>query len=231
MIDEANQQVAIDYILGELAPGEATAFERELTSNEELREFTKDMMEAVASSALMAPAARPGPELFSRIVSKTKPPTRSRRGVVSFIPWAVAACLAVGCFVLGFKEFQKSKEVDDLRERDALSHLQIAMLQSQVDAYAKTTGIVIWNEQLQKGVARLEHLPAPQAGHDYQLWIIDPKQPVPVSAGLVPTSTGETSRLEFKPEHPVTTAAKFAVSVEKTGGSATPQGQIIFLSQ
>jgi anti-sigma-K factor RskA len=105
------------------------------------------------------------------------------------------------------------------------------MLQTQVDVYAKTTGIIVWDGQLQRGVAHLEHLPVPQPGHDYQLWIIDPKQPAPVSAGLVPISTGEAAWVEFQPVHPVTTAAKFAVSVEKTGGSVTPQGQIIFVSQ
>jgi len=231
MIDEAKQQAAIDYILGELSPAEATNFEKELAANQELREFTKGMMEAVASTALTATPARPRPELFSQIISKVNPQKRSRPKIVSFLPWAVAACLAIACLVLGIKEVQTSRELADLRGHDVLSQLQIAMLQSQVDAYAKTTGIIIWNDQRQQGVARLEHLPPPEQGHDYQLWIIDPKQPVPVSAGLVPMSTGEGARVEFKPVHPVTSAAKFAVSVEKTGGSDTPQGKIIFLSQ
>ena len=231
MIDDAKQQLAIDYILGELPPGDATNFEKELASDQELREFTKKMMDAVAASALTATPARPRPELFSEIVANVIPRKRSSPVMVRFLPWAVAACLAIGCIVLAIKERQVSGEVAELRQRDVLTHLQIATLQAQVDAYAKTTGIIIWNGQTQQGVAELQHLPAPEAGHDYQLWIIDPKQPVPVSAGLVPMSTGEGARVEFKPVHPVTTAAKFALSVEKTGGSATPQGKIIFVSQ
>ena len=229
MIDEAKQQVAIDYVLGELSPSEVTTFEAALASDQELRDFTKEITEAVACIALTTPPMRPSKELFSRIQAEVSQKKRSKLITVSFLPWALAACFAIAFLVLGVKHLQTGSEVAELRQRDALAHLQIAQLQAQVDAYAKTTAIIIWNAERQSGVARLQQLPAAPAGHDYQLWIIDPKEKAPVSAGIVPISTGNTASFEFKPEHPVTTAAKFAVSIEKAGGAPAPQGQIILI--
>src|SRR5258708_34531210 len=74
-------------------------------------------------------------------------------------------------------------------------------------------------------------MPGLQSGHDYQLWIIDPAEKTPVSAGIVPIESGNSARFEFRPERPVTSAAKFAVSIEKTGGSTVPLGQIILVGQ
>jgi anti-sigma-K factor RskA len=105
--------------------------------------------------------------------------------------------------------------------------VRIAALQAQVDTYAKASAIVVWNAQPQRGLVRLLALPAPEAGHDYQLWIIDPSEKSPVSAGIVPVGKAEAASVEFRPVHPVSAAAGFAVSVEKAGGASVPQGPII----
>jgi anti-sigma-K factor RskA len=227
MIDEAKQQVAIDYILGELSPADAASFERELSQHDELRQFTKELTDGVASMALATPPIRPHPELFLRIRAKTHAAKRSNIIAVSFLPWALAACFAIACLILGLNNLQTRNLVAELRQRDVLAQLQIASLQAQVNAYAKASAIVVWNPQRQRGLLRLVSIPAPEPGHDYQLWVVDPDKKTPVSAGIVTVGKEGVANVEFGPVQRVTAAAGFALSVEKAGGSTTPQGQII----
>jgi anti-sigma-K factor RskA len=227
MIDETKQQAAIDYILGELSPADAAAFEKALDQDKELRQFTKELTDGVASMALAAPSIRPRPELFSRIQSEIGMSNRPKLIKLSFLPWALAACLAIACLILGINNFQTLRLVAELQQRDPLVHLQIAALQAQADAYAKTSAIVVWNPQKQEGLLRLSSVSAPEPGHDYQLWIIDPAQKTPVSAGVVTVGTAGVANVEFRPVQSVSAAAGFAVSIEKAGGSTAPEGPIV----
>lgn len=227
MIDETKQQAAIDYILGELSPADAVAFEKALSQDEELRHFTKELTDGVASMALAAPSIRPRPELFSRIQSRIGMSNRPKIIKLSFLPWALTACLAIACLILGLNNLQKRSLIAELQQRDPLVHLQIAALQAQADAYSRTSAIVVWNPQKQKGLLRLSSVSAPEPGHDYQLWIIDPAKKTPVSAGLVTVGKAGVANVEFRPVQAVSAAAGFAVSIEKAGGSSVPEGQII----
>ena len=227
MIDETKQQAAIDYILGELSPADAAAFEKALGQDEELRQFTRELTDGVASIALAAPSIRPRPELISRIQRGIGLSNRSKIIKLSFLPWALAACLAIACLILGLNNLQTRKLVAELQQRDPLVHLQIAALQAQADAYARTSAIVVWDPQKQEGLLRLSSVSAPEAGHDYQLWIIDPAQKTPVSAGVVTVGTAGVADVEFRPVRQVSAAAGFAVSIEKAGGSTVPEGQIV----
>ena len=122
------------------------------------------------------------------------------------------------------------KRVRDLKTRDAFAQLQIATLKSQVKTYANVIAVAVWDAGGQQGVVRFDNLPEPGAGKDYQMWIIDPRYPAPVSAGTFPVGSDGSSNVTFKPEQPIALADKFAVSVERKGGSATPQGPIVLIS-
>jgi anti-sigma-K factor RskA len=224
MITGEKQQQAIDYVLGEMSATEASSFERELGLNSELATFTREIVDTLGRVG-GGIAAAPPPSLPQRILQT------ERRKMVRFpvVPWAVAACLAIGCLVLGTMWTGSRIEVARLEQRDVLSRIRIAALQSQVDAYARTSAIVVWNPERQNGILQFERLPALPANQDYQMWVIDPKQPQPVSAGLVPKSADEERRVAFSPTKPVGEASKFAVSIEPTGGSTTPRGQIVLV--
>jgi anti-sigma-K factor RskA len=107
--------------------------------------------------------------------------------------------------------------------------MKIAMLSAQVDAYAKTTAVVVWDAEKQQGVIKLVNLPKPESGKDYQLWVIDPKHPQPVSGGVLSVQAEGPTRVSFKPDQPVTKADKFAISVEPAGGMSKPTGNIVFM--
>jgi anti-sigma-K factor RskA len=300
-MDDAKEELAVRYVLGELSPSEEERVRAELEQDQELSEATRDMGEAFASLALIVtPRAAPA-DLPGKIVQAT---SRGGSGQVirigNFIPWALAACLAALCAVLVAERmqsqrnlaaaqnqqalsnqelatlrdkdaltrkeltdlrskgelfqrklaevqskdelFQKEladlqgkgelsqKELADLHTKDALSQMKIATLQSLVDTFARTSAVVIWDPDKKSGIVQFNNLPAPKPGKNYQLWVIDPKLPQPISAGLVPPSESGLVKVNFKPAQAVGSAAKFAVSIEDTGESATP-GQIIFLGQ
>jgi anti-sigma-K factor RskA len=89
-------------------------------------------------------------------------------------------------------------------------------------SYASSHVIVAWDPVQHRGVVSMQDLPMPPAGHDYQLWVLDPKAPSPISAGLI---TGSRS---FDVAPVSTTNPGFAVSLEPSGGRPSPTGPILF---
>lgn len=120
-----------------------------------------------------------------------------------------------------------------LRTQGDLAELKISTLASMLGNSPQALAVAVWNPQTQEGVLTVSKLPAATNDKDYQLWVI-PEGAAPVSAGIVSVenATGET-RMNFKAVTPVKSIAKFAVSLERKGGSSTttPQGSIVLISQ
>jgi anti-sigma-K factor RskA len=173
------------------------------------------------------------------------------------VPWALAACLAIACALLSLEQArirndlislqEKEREANNalvalqqknaqfegelatLKERNTLSELKIATLKGQIAAYKGATAVVVWDKDQKSGLLQLERLPPPGPGKDYQLWVIDPKNPQPVSAGVLSVPNDGLIRTSFHPAAHVDSAAAFAISVEKAGGAAKPEGQVILV--
>jgi anti-sigma-K factor RskA len=186
-------------------------------------------------------------------------PTPYSKIVWLTIPWALAACFAIVCALLSLEQArirkelislqeqnteankalvalqekiaQSERELAALKERNVLSELKIATLKAQIAAYKGATAVVVWDKEQKKGVLQLDKLPPPGQGKDYQLWVIDPKNPQPVSAGILSVPNDGLIRTSFHPEAPVESAGAFAISVEKTGGAPKPEGQIILVGK
>ncbi|HWZ95393.1 MAG TPA: anti-sigma factor [Opitutaceae bacterium] len=128
-----------------------------------------------------------------------------------------------------------SRQLADLQEQiktnNDPSHLEITKLVSLLGHSSQARAIAVWNQATQQGVLTVEKLPALAGDQDYQLWVIDPKYPDPVSGGVftVDAHTG-TARIAFHPGQLIATAAKFAVSCERKGGRPKPEGPIVLLS-
>lgn len=122
-------------------------------------------------------------------------------------------------------------QIAGLKQQNALSDLKIDSLASLVVNTPDARAIAVWNPRTQEGVLTVTKLPALPEGKDYQLWVVDPQYPIPVDGGVfqVDPVTGE-ARVTFKPDKPVATAAKFAVSLERKGGVPKAEGTMMLLS-
>ena len=112
--------------------------------------------------------------------------------------------------------------VASLEQKDVLAQTQIAVLGSQLKDRPQAMAVSLWNQERQDGLLVVENLPVLDAGKDYQLWVLDPSIPVPVSAGVFKVDAEGKVRITFKPNQAIANAAKFAVSLEKEGGVLSP---------
>jgi anti-sigma-K factor RskA len=257
MIDELKQDLLVQYLLNEVDSSTAEEIRAQLEVDVELREFVWQMEDAFASMACAAPPMEPPAGLSQRILrlernnSRSSPAPRSKIAWL-VIPWALAACLTIACVVLALDRAQVQKKTEQagqelltlqqtnarvaeelgiLQKRNVLAEIKIATLRAQVAAYATATAVVVWDKDQKHGVLQLDKLPPPAPGKDYQLWVIDPKIPQPVSAGVLKVANDGLIRTSFRTVTPVETASAFAISVEKTGGSPKPEGQVILVGK
>jgi anti-sigma-K factor RskA len=167
-----------------------------------------------------------------------------------WLPWALAACLAIVCAIsfsqqralqqkngeqagrlvaLGQmadslrNETQNLKQmVASLQETNRLAGLRIAMLNSLLADSPKAVAVSLWDNQQQRGVFIVQNLKPLPVDKDYQLWVIDPQYPAPVSAGVFQVDAQGNMRLQFKADKLIESANKFAVTMEPKGGLPTP---------
>lgn len=120
----------------------------------------------------------------------------------------------------------------ELQSESDLAQFKISVLASMLGNSSQALAVAVWNPARQEGVLSVSKLPAAAENKDYQLWVIDPGYPAPVSGGVftVDPATGET-RVNFHAEKRIKSASKFAVSLERKGGSPAPAGPIILVSQ
>jgi anti-sigma-K factor RskA len=109
-----------------------------------------------------------------------------------------------------------------LRESNALARLRLMTLDVKEAAYGSSQILVAWDSYRHQGVVTAQNLPAASAGHDYQLWVLDPGAEAPLDAGLL------TGSRVFRVMSASTPYPGFAVSLEPTGGSPEPTGPILF---
>ena len=284
MIDEQQHDLAIEYVFGHLEGDAEREFEAWLQSDQEMRTLVDELRETTAALALAAPQHEPPPHLRARMLAitrgETAAPAATAHRRFGWLPWAIAAGLAIGAIILQsdrehwrstatsaraevarslsaanetraglakldgrlqLAEAQAKTHVDQiselrdevvkLRGRDALAQMKIATLTSQVAQFTKAGVIIVWDPQEQRGIAKIANLPKPAAGKDYQLWVIDPKYPAPVSGGVLTVAEAGPTRIEFKADQLIEHADKFAISVEQAGGVPTAAGPIIFAGE
>ena len=113
------------------------------------------------------------------------------------------------------------------RNQNPLTDVATVTLGANKDAAYKGREVVaLWDPKRNAGMLDLSKLPAAGPGKDYQLWVVDPAQPAPVSAGVFKTADG---RYFFQPDKPVGQVAALAISLEPAGGSESARGPIILI--
>ncbi len=231
MNEQLEEQASL-YVLGLLEGAEAQAFEQQLEHNTALRALVDDLDEAAAVYSRRAPAQPLPPDLRARVlrrVTVTPPLPFPKR--INWLPWAIAACLALACCYLAADRVNLRQRVGALEQRDLLSQIQIASLSSQVQNTPNANAVVIWDEEKQRGMLKVTQLPKNEANRDYQLWLVDPRYKNPVDGGVFHVSNEGTIRFPFHPAVPISDAKGFAISLERKGGVPKAEGPIVLLGK
>jgi len=251
MIEERTEQLASLHALGLLTGEETAYFEDLVRTNPEVAALARELQDSAAELVYLAPALKPSASVRSNLLAQIRSETESTslpqapQAKRDSMPWAIAASLAVlaGILIYDRSETHRElaslkgihaealKELADLRDEDKLSKLRIATLSSKMNNSPETVGSVAWDGDKQRGVLTLEKIPPPGPAQDYQLWIIDPQYPQPISGGIVHVDEHGDARIVFKVEVPIHAADKFAVSRERKGGVESAQGPIVMIGE
>jgi anti-sigma-K factor RskA len=167
-----------------------------------------------------------------------------------FLSWGLTAATAVVCLVIYNQEkavqsqlFAQTARVQELsqmadslrnatnslaqtvvalQETNKLANVRIALLGSLLSDSPKAVAVSLWDNQRQSGVFVVQNLKPLPPDRDYQLWVIDPKYKIPVSAGVFQVDNQGDVRMQFTAVKTIVTADKFAVTLEPKGGLPTP---------
>jgi anti-sigma-K factor RskA len=235
MISEEQQNQAALYVLGLLEPHEAVAFESELNANAELRDIARELREAAGVVALAAPLQTPPASLKQRIMReiamKTEQPASAARQRPPFgwVPWAIAAGLAVFCGLLALDRVRLERQLADIRAADPLMQTTFFTLAPSAPAPVDAKATVAWQPGRQSGVIRISNLPAAQPGKDYQLWAVDAEHKDPISAGIIRVDKNGVAQLRFEPVEKTEHVKAFAISLEREGGVPKKEGPILLV--
>ena len=238
MISETQQDQASLYALDLLGAEETTAFERELSANAELRTLVRELRDAAAAVALSAPQnAQPSAALKNRVMQQIAAESRSsvpsnvitpRAGAFgNWIPWAIAAALAVFCGVLAV---DRAKLKERLAQETNAAPVLVA-LAPQDAAPPKAEVMVMWHPDKQSGMIQLKNMPAAGRGKDYQLWAVDAAHKNPVDAGLLRVTNEGLAEIHFQPKDSARQVQAFAISLEREGGVPKAEGPMLFVGK
>lgn len=131
---------------------------------------------------------------------------------------------------------QNAAELDRLNEAldgttlpspTQLSQLRLGILKPTADGPPNAGGAAAWDIAEQRGVLTIEGLPPLPPDRDYQIWLVDSSVMAPISGGVFRTDQRGNARTEFRAAGTVRSADRFAVSVERKGGTILPQGRFV----
>lgn len=115
---------------------------------------------------------------------------------------------------------QLTGEISTLKQASAITRMELTILRATVRRFEDSAAVIVWDGEKQEGRIRIERMPPAQANKDYQLWMVDRKTSLPVSAGVIKLDARGAASNLFKPAEPVPRAVKFAISIETLGGAA-----------
>jgi anti-sigma-K factor RskA len=236
------------YALGALQGDERHTIEKHLETcadcRRELDSLRGDMALMAMSAAGPKPPQRSKQRLMSAIAKEPRSAEPQRRGVLGWIPWAIAAAAMLG-FV--FLLQQKSELEEDLAEAKSQLSSSQSELQRAKEVVATLTasdamrvtlvaaktppqpqGKAIYLKDRSSLIFLANNMPVLPPQKAYELWLI-PKTGNPIPAGVFkPDAHG--SATVVNPPLPAGVEAKaFAITVEPESGSATPTMPIVMV--
>ena len=170
--DPTAEELAVDYVLGELPREEAAAFERRVADDPELaREVRR--LRATLGLVPFATVTEPPARLRGRVLVAAgervrAPVTRAPRRIVwSRFAAAAAAALALG---FGLDSYRVRRELSLERELTATLHEPNVVRSFLLAGTAGAYGTVALDLDAKRGAVVLKNLPALPPGNRYRLW-------------------------------------------------------------
>ena len=236
MISDDLQDQAAIYVLGGLDSAETAAFEKALRENIELQALVRELSEAAGDLGRSVPQRTPPPELRNRVLravalEKQAGPSSglTTRSSSSWLPWAIAALLLIGCGFLAVDRLRLQRELAAAGRADPIANARMATLASPSGDPSMGTAVVAWQPDRQSGIISINKMPSAGPGRDYQLWTVDANHPDPINTGIIRVGSDGVARVRFKPDQPAMSVKAFAISVEKEGGVPKREGPIVLI--
>jgi anti-sigma-K factor RskA len=212
---------AAEYVLGTLSLEDRLAFEAALAQDDALRRAVAAWSARLQPLADSVPSVEPPADLRSRLLAQIAPPAAPGQrpfSVLRWLGWTIGAAALAGAVAVAavFVFTPRPAELGGY----ALLH--------RTDSAAKDVVAFQIDKQHQDMVI-LANAPAPQAGHDYELWVLPPNKP-PLSLGVVKVGEREARPLPTPAVAYMEDFANLAITVEPAGGSpsSAPTGPIVF---
>jgi anti-sigma-K factor RskA len=200
------------------------------------------MRETFQAGATSVPAGKPIEMTATQTEFAAVPSTRRSKWAV-ITPWAIAACLAIACAILGYRTASLNDALDGesalvsnlaakaSRAQQVLEVLNAPNAQRVTLAATKTppapTAHAVYLAERGALMMEANNLKPVPAGKTYELWVIPASGAAPVPAGTF-TPNGEGYASVVLPTLPSGVPAKaFGITIENAGGSKTPTLPII----
>lgn len=235
MNSEEFEDLIIAESLGTATAQELMLIESLVNSNPELKAMRDEYAPVREALTHLAPAQEVPTALkskiFAEISSKQANTYRVPLEAAHDAGWSWRSVLAAACIILfaglgifSIRQAPAPVLVQDLR----VIKTDYILLKPPV-AGNPAVAQVQWNGTRRAWNLEATGLVPLPANKDYQVWVIDPSLPAPVSCGVVKPDAEGRIKVEIRPELPVTQMKAFAISIEDAGGEKTPRGDIFLI--
>jgi anti-sigma-K factor RskA len=211
------------YALNCLDDDETDRVAEHLTGCPACRAELDTYRQVIGELALTAPGVAPPPDLHDRLVEAVAPSIEPwwhplvnllRRPVPA---WSLAGALAL-ILLLGFWLANLSAPASP-----SLPTMQTVALPG-TEAVPGAQGLLVIGSDGNEGALVVEHLPALNADHQFQLWLID-KNGQRTSGAIFSVDADGYGAVMVSSPRPLTGYTAFGVTVEPAGGSPGPTGR------
>jgi len=225
------QDLAVQYVLGELPAAETRAFEARLASDAALAAEVRRLRDTLGLLPYAA-ATEPPPMLRSQVMAAAaarhhaRAVRRPRRVVWSQFAAAIAASLAL---VFGVDSYRTHRELA-LQQQVAHLLLEPNVVRSFTVAGGGAIGTVALDLDSKRGAVVLRGASALPSGHTYRLWAQVADRAVP--CGDFRAEADGTVQAQFRVPVDAYTApiGKLFVTVEPVGPGDKPTGRVVMQS-
>lgn len=231
-----------DYVLDLLDPGDKARLDRHLancpTCQEELAAYTEVMGQLVLAVPQAEPPAYLKYNVLAAVSSKVNDPSPAqskptwRDKLANLLPrrvpaWGVVSLALI--IILGISNLFLWWQVNDLR-RTAVTNdtLKVVNLVG-TDSAPAAIGMLVISANGEYGTLVVDRLPALDAQHQYQLWLI--RDGDRTDGGVFSVSNKGYGVLPIDSASPLTSYPTFGVTIEPAGGSSGPTGEKVLGGQ